>query len=111
MIANFEGSVNVTTLSCIVTDFQFGNQITTIWSIENFRNVPDLQIISDQFAQSFLELMLDGDLRPSGTSTFHNRLKVLVLSSELDGVIIYWGIGQQPRLANFTLKIYSKSEK
>ena len=63
----------------------------------------------NQFVQSVPNLTVNGDLRPSGI-VFRNRLKIiLVLSSELDGATIYCGIGQHPRLANFTFKIYSKS--
>ena len=102
LIANFEGTENVTTITCNITN---GDQIGTLWSIENFRNNPDLQFIYNGLTGPFF---IGGDPRPSSTSTFTNRLTVLILSSELDGVIIYCGSGQNRQQANFRFRVYRK---
>ena len=102
LIADFEGTVNVTTITCNITD---GVQIGTLWSIQNFRNNPNLQFISDQLMGPFY---IGGDPRPIGTSTFTNRLTVLTLSSELDGVMVYCGSGQNRQQANFYFRVYRK---
>ena len=93
LVANFEGMLeNAVTITCNIT--HLGTQIGTLWSIENFRNVPGLQALSDESVQTIPEVMIDGDLRPSGLSTFRNRLTISVLSSQLDGIIIYCGTGE-----------------
>ena len=52
--------------------------------------------------------LLIGDALPSDPSlTFHNRVVLLNLTSELDGVNIYCGTGRNPQQANFKLRIYS----
>ena len=107
LVANFEGTLeNAVTITCNVT--HLGTQVGTSWSIENFRNVPELQALSDDFVQTIPELMINGDLRPSGLSTFRNRLSISVLSSRLDGVTIYCGTGEQPRQANYPVRLYRK---
>ena len=98
LVANFEGTENVTTITCNITNG--GVRISTQWSIENFRNVPGLQSLTDEVVYTIPEFMIDD------TSTFRNRLIILVLSSELDGVIIYCGTGQQRRQANFPVRVY-----
>ena len=106
-IVDFEGTLeNAVTITCNITNG--GIQIGTTWSLENFRNNRDLQTLSDEFVQTILGLSIGGDLRPSGTSTFRNRLTISVLSSELDGVIIHCGTGEQPRQASFPVRVYRK---
>ena len=110
VIANFEGTENVTTLTCNVTNPNNGNQIGTRWSIENFRNVSELQIINtiDERTAS-LFFLISGDQRPTNPSiTFVNRLTILNLTSGLDGATVYCGIGEDLRQANFTLRVYRK---
>ena len=105
VIARFEGTVNVTTLTCNVTDNQ-GNQAVTTWSIGNFRGVflqtIDLTLASDLF-------LFGGTPVPSAPNfTFDNQLTILRLTSELDGVVLYCGIGGDLQQANFNLRIYRK---
>ena len=109
VIANFEGTENVTTLTCNVTDDQTGDQAITAWSIENFRGVSEARaILLDLAPELFL---FSGDPFPSDPSfTFINRLTILRLTSELDEVIVYCGIGAgaAAEQANFTLRVYRK---
>ena len=106
VIANFEGvALNTTTaLRCNVSN-QAGTQISTQWNIENFGGNPVLQPIN--VALGLVDI--GGDLRPgSTTDTFLNRITVLNFTSDLDNAILYCGTGVDPRLANFTIKIYRK---
>ena len=109
VIANFEGSENITTISCNVTAViaQGGIQATTRWNIENFRGVSGLQQIHDGFDRELF--MISGDQPdPNDTYTFENRLSVLRLTSEMEGITMYCGTGRMPKLANFTFRIYRK---
>jgi hypothetical protein len=102
LIANFEGTLeNAVTISCNITHNLI--QIGTAWSIENFGNSPTLRSLPND---NIPEITIDGDLRPSGSSTFRNRLIISVLTSQLDGVIIYCGTGEDPRQANYPVRVY-----
>ena len=108
VIADFEGAENVITIMCNVTNG--GNpliQLETRWSIANFRGKADLQIITDTFNTSLF--LVSGDPDPMGPSgSFRNRLTILRLTSDLDGVILFCGVGALARQANFPLRIYRK---
>ena len=103
VVANFEGTLNATTLTCNITNAGF--QISTQWSIENFGGNPALQTVIN--APDFFDI--DGDLVPSTTLSYHNRLTVLNFTSVLDNATLYCGSGAFLRQANFIFKIYSKS--
>ena len=102
VIANFEGTENVTTLRCNVTTDQ-GLQATTRWGIENFRGVSALQNILDNNFEPTL-FLISGDLY-NGFNTA-NRLIILRLNPELDRTILYCGTGPMPQQANFPIRIY-----
>ena len=109
VIANFEGTLNATTLTCDVTNS--GIRISTTWFVQGLVGDGFVQTISDEFdPQLFL---VSGDPRPNlgPDRTFRNRLTIVNLTAELDGVIIYCGIGQssESEQANFTVRIYHKS--
>ena len=105
MIANFEGTVNATTLTCNVTNSQ-GSQTSTSWFVQNFRGSSSLQSITDNFVPELFSV--DGDPRPGFNITLRNRLTIVNLTSELDDVTVYCGTGQNPEQANFILRVYSK---
>ena len=107
VIADFEGAENVTTIMCNGTDGRVPPiQLETRWSIENFRNTPGLQAITNDLDTNLF--VVSGDPDPVGPSgSFRNRLTILRLTSELDGTTIYCGIGATPQQANFPLRIYS----
>ena len=105
VIANFEGALSATTLSCNISNSE-GTQIGTQWAIENYRGNPALQRVSDAAPDLF---EFGGDLRPgSTTNTFSNRLTIVNVTSDLDNVILYCGTGIQRRQVNFTIRIYRK---
>ena len=106
VIANFEGTINATMLSCNISNE--GTQIGTQWAIENFRGNPALQTVSDAAPDLF---EFGGDLRPgSTTDTFLNRLTIVNITSDLDNAILYCGTGVERRQANFTMRIYREFE-
>ena len=107
LIADFEGTLNATIFSCDVFSQAGSLQITTRWSIENFRGVDSLRFVTDSLAPELF--LITGDTRPDDpTLSFQNYLTVLNLTSELDGVVIYCGSGRDPVQVNFTLRIYRK---
>ena len=104
VIANFEGTVNATTLSCNITNE--GSQVSTQWSIENFRDAPS-RFISDNLAPELFSF--SGDPIPTVPNfTYRNRLTVLNWTSELDRVTVFCGTGADPEQANFVFRIYRK---
>ena len=106
VIGNFEGTVNATTLTCNVSS-SGGTRLPTDWNIVNFRGSTEFQQITDTFDTDLFSI--SGGPLPSnpGISTF-NQLKILNVTSELDGVLVYCGTGAQPQQANFTLRLYRK---
>ena len=109
VIGSFEGTVSVTILTCNITDDQTGDQAITVWSIGNFRDVPEVRTILADLAPDLF--LFSGDPLPSDPSfTYLNRLTVLNLTSELDEVIVYCGsgAGSAAEQANFTLRVYRK---
>ena len=103
LVANFEGELNATAFSCSVTSGL--NQITTEWSIQNFRGVDSPRPITFDLAPELF--LFTGDQIPSDPIiTFSNVLVVRNYTFELDGVVLYCGTGRDPQQANFTLRVY-----
>ena len=107
VIANFEGTLNATTINCSVTNSQ-GAQITTQWTLTNFGGDE-----SDAFIFTLNNVApelfsFSGDPIPGFNLTYQNSLTITNMTSDLDGVIIYCGTGKQFQQANFTLRIYRK---
>lgn len=104
-IANFEGTVNFTTITCNISNSQ-GTQISTQWTIANFRGVSS-QVIGDNLAPKLF--IFSGDQIPTAPSfTYRNRLTLSTLDSDLDQVIIFCGSGINPQQANVIVRIYRK---
>ena len=85
-------------MSALVCDvFRDNQQTTTIWKTgaTNSNGIFPLSQSS-------------GSLRVSD-NTYGNELSILNLTADLDNVIVYCGMEENPMLANFTLRIYSKS--
>ena len=104
MIANFEGTENAITIVCNVTISQ-GAQITTLWTLTNFRGSTGLQTINNAAPELF---QVTGDpIDIVGTMfTYRNCLTVLNLVRDLDRVIIFCGTGAMRQQADFVLRIY-----
>ena len=103
VIADFEGTLNATTLTCKVTDPQTGSRAITSWSLGNFRGARlrgfDLDLAPELF-------LLSGDPIPGVLgATYDNQMTILNLTSELDHVVLYCAL-QDIIVANFTLRIY-----
>ena len=104
LIANFEGARNATTLFCNVSGDDM-NQVSTTWSIQNYRGSTGLVDITGG-PEPFI---VSGDTIPSDpTFTFLNMLMVSTWIADLDRAIVYCGIGQDQRGAVFPLKVYCK---
>ena len=103
-MANFEGAVNATTLTCNIISDQ-GNQVTTTWSVANFEGITAVRPLTPQDTL----FSFGGDLIPNTTITFLNRITIVNWTSALDGVILYCGIGSDLDQASVLLKLYSKS--
>ena len=108
LIADIEGAINTTTLTCNVTDGGVPPiQLETRWSIENFRSEAGLQTITNDFETNLF--LVSGDPDPVGPSgSFRNRLTILRLTSELNGATVFCGIGAFPQQASFSLIVYCK---
>ena len=103
VIANFEGTVNATTLICNVTD-EFGNRAVTSWDLGNFRGVSRQGFTIDLAPNLFL---VGGDPIPGSPEfTYENQMMILNLTSELDQVMVFCGLIFAE--AEFTLRIYRK---
>ena len=106
VVANFEGAINATTLTCNVTNTN-GQQVSTIWNVANFDGVPNIRRVSTADPDSNI-FLISGDLRPGLTITFGNRITVLNWTSAVDAVTLYCGTGEIPHQAGIALRIYSK---
>ena len=95
VIANFEGAINATTLTCDVTNE--GIQIQTFWSVGNFQGVSGRQALGIMLQNLFV----------IGGGSLLNELTVSSWTFEVDRVIIFCGTGSEPTQANVTLRIYS----
>ena len=104
MVANFEGAVNATTLTCDVTNE--GSQVSTIWSVANFGEVAAPRPVTIADPESDF-LLIGGDPRPNLTFTFGNRITVLNWTSAVDVVTLFCGTGREPEQVSISLRIYS----
>ena len=106
VMAGFEGTLNAVTITCNITD-RFGYQAITSWSVGNFRGLPIQGFVRTLAPELFL---LGGDPilgAPDGV-TYDNQMTIRNLTSELDGVVLYCGLGGELQ-ANLTLRIYRKN--
>ena len=104
VVGNFEGAINAIIVTCNVTN-ELGNRAINTWSVGNFRGARlrgfDLNLAPELF-------LVGGDPIPSFPSaTYDNQMTILNLTSELDHVVLYCGLGGKLE-ANFTLRIYRK---
>ena len=91
LIADFEGATNLSVLVCKA--FSHNQQTPTVWSMRNFT--------SDKLLPLPQTLAVDDGL-------YNSALAVLNLTPDLDGVVLYCGTKERPKLAHFQLRIYSK---
>ena len=108
VIVDFEGTLKVTTITCnIVNNSRI--QDRTVWSISNFRGVSSFCVFGDDIAPEMF--LFSGDPIPGAppTQTYQNRLTVLVLSPDLDHVMVACGNSTLPVQAYFVFRIYCKS--
>ena len=106
VIADFEGTLNITTLTCNVTT-SGGTLIPTSWFVNNFRGVSRLQTILEGFAPELFSISGE-PLSNFPMTSSRNQLTILNLTLKLDGVIVYCGSGAEPQAANFILRVYRK---
>ena len=102
VIANFEGTENVTTITCNATNSQ-GIQISTQWTLTNFRGSTGLQTINNATPELF---EITGDPIVGTMFTYNNCLTIVNLVRDLDHVIIFCGTGVMLQQADFVLRIY-----
>ena len=106
LIANFEGARNATTLFCNISGPDGMTQITTTWSIQNYRGSTGLVDITS----SPEPFVVSGDPNPLAPQfSLLNELTVSNWTADLDGATIFCGTGQDQREASFPLRVYSKS--
>ena len=77
--------------------FSDNQQVTTVWNT----GTTSSRIIQP-LSQSSASLWVSTDV-------YATKLDIHTLASDLDNVIVYCGTEENPKLANFTLRIYSKS--
>ena len=95
-VGNFEGAVNVTTITCNVT--RDGSQAETAFSVTNFRGDPIVRpVFTLQNQDVFL---ISGPL--------NNKLIITNWTSEVDNVTLYCGTPSVLLQAYVTLRLYSK---
>ena len=105
LIANFEGDENTTTLVCNISS-DGTTQITTTWSIQNYRGSTGLV----HLIGSLEPFIVDGPPNPLAPQiSLSNELTVSNWTADLDGTTIYCGTGQDQREASFFLRVYRKS--
>lgn len=95
LIAGHHEATNMPALLCNV--FRDNQQTTTVWSTgtaTSSRIIP--------LSQSSGSLWVSNNF-------YTNKLSIHALTSDLDNMVIYCGTEEKPKLANFTLRIYSKS--
>ena len=103
MVANFEGAINATTLTCNIID-DGGVQRTTTWSVRNFEGVSEIRPLT--IADTLFTF--GGDLIPNTNFTYLNQLTIVNWTTALDGVTLFCGIGRDLDQANVSLRIYRK---
>ena len=95
VLPDIEGTINFTTLSCVIVSGNMNR--TVVWSIQSLSDKEITQINNSK--EGFL---IHGSLQ--------NKLTAQNLTSNLDGAVLYCGTEQEPRLANFTIRIYRKHQ-
>ena len=105
-IADFEGTVNFTTITCSILNSQGTQLISTQWFIANFRR-ENFDVIDDMLAPELF--LFSGDPIPAiPTLDYRNRLTILTLIPDLDRVTIFCGSGTNQRQGSIIIRIYRK---
>ena len=105
VIANLEGAENTTTLVCNISS-DGTIQISTTWSIEDFRGSAGLTDITGS-PEPFIVGGPPNPLAPQ--FSLSNELTVSNWTADLDGATIFCGTGQDQREGHFFLRVYRKS--
>ena len=106
VVSGFKGTINATTLTCNVSNGSIGHQITSNWTVKDFRNISGYEVVS-QVASDLFHVDGDPDIfTDTPGAKFNNRLTILNFTSELDGQILHCGTDTNPDEANFTLRLY-----
>ena len=105
VIANFEGARNATTLFCNISGDGV-TQITTTWSITNYRDSTGLSDLTSS-PEPFIVGGPPNPLAPE--FSLLNELTVSNWTADLDGATIFCGTGQNQQEASFFLRVYHKS--
>ena len=106
LFAAFEGSVNATTFTCNLFDSSGYKQHPTFWMLTNLQGSTDLQPVSSSAVSNRFYIHNHTNIHQN--NLIDHRMMVLNLTADLDGVIVFCGSIDEPKLANFTLKIYRK---
>lgn len=93
LIAGFEEEQIASTLIC--NAFSDNQQMATKWSTGNIRN-EEIQEVSMNSASLSLT-----------NEHYNNKLVIRCLRSDLDNIVVYCGTNETPKLANFTIRLYS----
>ena len=112
LVIGFEGDENLTTIDCeVFTDSTLQEQLTTLWFIQDFRNVSLSQMINeidDPFTSLFLITGTERNDSIPNLTTFRNNLTILRFDATLDGTTLFCGSGRDQEIGNFSLRIYRK---
>ena len=111
VVAHLPGAINATVIECnvfqeISDDDGELLQISTTWSLLNFRSISEIIVNNIGFAGLFL---IGGTPSPSGFlgSTFRNRITVLNFTEDLDESVLLCGTAKEG-LGYFNFRVYSK---
>jgi hypothetical protein len=105
-LADNLGTENFTTLNCSI--LAYNEPVYIRWSMENFRSISsNLTVDNDTAPESFY--IEESMINITSTNFFtQSHLTILNLTSDLDGVVVFCGTHEDPKVANFSLRVYCK---
>ena len=102
LLADSLGAENFTILNCSI--LASSTPVTVLWRVENFRNSStDLVVKSDTAPELFY---IEEKVTKSKHFFTQSHLTILNLTSDLDGVVVFCGTNEDPKLANFSIRVY-----
>lgn len=105
LLVDYCGAKNFTTLNCSI--LTSSRPVHIVWSVQHLRNNSAILMVEDN-TEPELFYIVESVKTASQNFFSQSYFTILNLTSELDGVIVYCGTKEEPKIANFSLRIYCK---
>ena len=103
LLAENLGTKNFAALNCSI--LSYNEPVSVLWSL---RNISSDQIVDNNTAPKLFYIEEEVINITSKNFFTQSRFIILNLTSDLDGVVVFCGTHEDPKMSNFSLRVYCK---